>query len=136
MSDVEYLDAPQEVLDLAAKPIQENPESDFAKAKIKYLMKPMKKSKWAGQCHLAHGPWRHLLPDHDYVVILWDEYWQAHEDNREPLLYHELCHVARTESGKWALRQHDIQEFPEVILRYGCWNPQLKCLEPRIRRSY
>ena len=136
MSDTEYLDAPQEVLALVEKLIQENPESDFVKAKIKYLMKPMKKSKWAGQCHLAHGPWRHLLPDYDYTILLWWEFWQTHEACREPLLYHELCHVARTESDKWALRQHPITEFPEVIARYGCWSPELKCLEPRIRRPY
>ena len=64
MPDIEYLDAPQEVLDLATKLVRENPESDFTKARIKYLMKPMKNSKWAGRCHLAHGPWRHLLPVH------------------------------------------------------------------------
>jgi len=33
-ADQEYLDAPQEVLDLAAKLARDNPESDFAKARI------------------------------------------------------------------------------------------------------
>lgn len=136
MPDVEYLDAPQEVLDLAANLVQVHPHADFAKARVKYLIRPMKRSKWAGRCHRSTGPWRHLLPDYDYVVILWAEYWEAHEANREPLLYHELCHVARTESDKWALRDHPIQEFPEVIAEYGCWSPELRCLEPKIRRPY
>jgi predicted metallopeptidase len=136
MSNQEYLDAPQEVLDLAQKLVVTHHQADFAKARIKYLMKPAKKSSWAGRCHLAHGPWRYLLPDYDYVILLWQEYFQANEARREPLLYHELCHVARTESGKWALRKHPITEFPEVIMEYGCWAPELACLEPRIRRAY
>ena len=134
----EYLDAPQDVLDLAAKLALTHPEADFAKARIKYMTKPMKRSKWAGRCYLAHGPWAHLLADYDYIVVIWAEWWEAlgNEARREPLLYHELCHIIRTESGRWALRQHPITEFPEVIAEYGCWSPELECLVPHVKRAY
>jgi len=135
MPDIDYTDAPHEVMDLVSSLIQIHPEADFAKARVKYLLKPMKKSKWAGKCCLAGGPWRHLLPDYDYVIVLWQQYWETHNDHRAPLLYHELCHIIRTDAGRWALRQHPIQEFPEVIQEYGCWSPELKCLEPVVRRA-
>lgn len=132
----EYVDAPSEVLELARKIILEHPEADFAKARINYMMKPMKKSTWAARCYLAHGPWAHLLPHYDYAIVIWQEYWNTNEDHREPLLYHELCHVLKSEKDRWVLRKHVIQEFPEVIKRYGCWSPQLECLIPRIKRPY
>lgn len=135
MPKTDYADAPQEVLDLAQSLVDSHPHTDFAKARIKFLVKSMKKSSWAGRCHLTNGPWR-LLSEYDFVIVLWKEYWDDHEAHRAPLLYHELCHITRTEWETWALRRHPITEFPEVIMEYGCWEPSLACLEPRIKRPY
>jgi hypothetical protein len=48
--------------------------------------------------------------------------------DREITLFHELCHPkARDDQGKWGgMRQHPIQEFPEVVERYGAYTPALK----------
>jgi len=132
----DYLDAPEDVEELARARFLQNPLMDACKAKIKYLVKSAKKSTWLGQTHLAHGPWKHLS-DFDYVIILWAEWWECASDHdKQALLYHELLHIALTQNETWALRKHTIQEFPEVVKQFGAWTPELKCLEPIVRRPY
>lgn len=130
----DYQDAPDEILDMAKALLERFPMMDAAKARIKYLVASMKKSKWAGRCHLTNGPWK-FLSDWEYVIIIWKEYWDSHDENcRQALLYHEMLHVMMSESEKWVLRQHPIQEFPEVVEAFGLWSPELACLAPR--RAY
>ncbi len=128
----DYQEATDEILDMVNALLEQFPEMDAAHARVKYLTKSMKKSKWAGRCHLATGPWKHLA-EWDFVIIVWAEWWAGHDDNcRKALLYHELLHIARTEAGTWGLRQHPITEFPEVIEEFGLWSPELACLGPRM----
>jgi len=105
-------------------------------ARIKFLTKTQDKSKWAGQCHLTRGPWQYLS-NFDYVILVWLEWWNAHDSHqKEALLFHELLHIVQNDKGKWKLLKHLIQEFPEVVMAYGAWSPELKCLEPIMRKGY
>ena len=128
----DYQEASQEIMDMVGELLARFPMMDAAKARVKYLAKSMKRSKWAGRCHLATGPWKHLA-DWDYVIIIWQEWYDTNDpDCQMALLYHEMLHIALTESEKWALRQHPITEFPEVIEEFGLWSPELACLGPRM----
>ena len=75
----------------------------------------------------------------DYLVIIDLEYWSgATPEEREILMFHEMCHMTialdkdgverfNNETGLpvWALKGHDVEEFIEVVARYGAWNPEL-----------
>jgi hypothetical protein len=71
-------------------------------------------------------------------MILDQQFWtQADGRAREALVYHELLHAAHavdrdgepkfTEEGKpiWDIRGHDIEEFNDVVRRYGAWAPDV-----------
>jgi len=70
----------------------------------------------------------------DFILTLDLEFWDtASERQREALVFHELMHCtqARDKEGElrfdseglpvWAIRPHDIEEFNEVVRRYGAW---------------
>ena len=70
----------------------------------------------------------------DYLVVLNAAWWQsASAEQREALLYHELCHVKqavdqygalkfdRDGYPVWTLVSHDLEEFNAVVARYGAW---------------
>lgn len=75
----------------------------------------------------------------DFLVILDATYWEeADEIKREILVFHELCHCIQKvdqygaprfdKDGRpvWGLRGHSVEEFSEVVQRYGAWNDELK----------
>lgn len=74
----------------------------------------------------------------DFIMMLDFEFWtQADARAREALVFHELLHAAHaidkdgepkfTEEGMpiWEIRGHDIEEFNEVVRRYGAWLPDV-----------
>jgi hypothetical protein len=74
----------------------------------------------------------------DFIMTLDAEWWtQADGRAREALVFHELLHAAHavdkegepkfTEEGLpiWDIRGHDIEEFNEVVRRYGAWAPDV-----------
>jgi len=64
----------------------------------------------------------------DFVIWLAEDFWlgEATDDMRRALLDHELCHCAfDEETEEWKLRQHDIEEFKEIIERHGLWSSAL-----------
>ncbi len=126
----EYADAP-EVQELAEVVIEEFGLIDASMARIKYLFKRSDKSKTNGTISLAGAKWKHLT-GYDYVVVIWDKFWdQAPISDQRALLYHELLHAERTETRKgtkWVLRDHVVEAFPEEVQQFGAWSPQLKML--------
>lgn len=78
---------------------------------------------------------REVYGEFDFVLLLNKELWQSTKFKtkaRELDVFHELCHAAADiddSTGEqkvderdrlcWRLRKHPIQEFPEVIERYG-----------------
>lgn len=84
----------------------------------------------------------------DYVMILDAHFWaQASPMQREALVYHELCHTeqARTPDGElkftadglpvWGMRAHDLEEFNEVVARYGAWLPDVQAFISALRKG-
>ena len=93
-----------------------------------------------GKCIKASELQRELV-DWDFVILLNFEVWNSAEFTREKklaLLDHELCHAEPaldkegepkvTASGKkvWRIREHDVQEFTEIIARHGCYKKDLQ----------
>jgi len=73
-----------------------------------------------------------LTPFLKYDLVVWiaeDEYSKLSGEQRDALIDHELCHVEYdTVEDKIALVGHDIEEFNEIIVRYGAWNKSLMYL--------
>ncbi len=76
---------------------------------------------------------------YDIIVILNREAWQTlDEDQRRALMFHELCHAALSEDQNgnpkkdargrqiYRIRKHDIEEFGEVVVQFGCYKLDLE----------
>lgn len=59
----------------------------------------------------------------DFAVIVNRKEWEENltPAQRRAVVDHELCHCIRNHKGKWSLRNHDIEEFSEVIERHGLY---------------
>lgn len=75
----------------------------------------------------------------DFLMILDHTFWSnAPMLQRTALVHHELLHADHkrdkdgeplfTEDGRprWGIRPHDIEEFNEVVRRYGAWLPDIR----------
>ena len=64
----------------------------------------------------------------DFVIWLAQDWWRGilTDVQRQALLDHELCHcVFDEETETYKLRGHDIEEFREIVERYGLWSDDL-----------
>ena len=76
----------------------------------------------------------------DFLMTLDGEYWEAASDHeKEILVFHEACHMGLKldadgcpmideDSGKarWKLIGHDVEEFSNVVRRYGAHSPDIQ----------
>jgi hypothetical protein len=82
---------------------------------------------------IVHGP------EPDFLMLLDWHFWAgATPMQREALVFHELCHTAHavdregelrfTDEGRpvFELRGHDVEEFGDVVARYGAWLPDIQ----------
>ena len=61
-----------------------------------------------------------------YDFIIWlakDQYQLLAPLQREALIDHELCHCEWDMDTGASIRPHDIEEFTEILQRYGYWWP-------------
>jgi len=124
----------QECIEIATKLMQQHPDmlNDANMASIKYLIKTADKSSYAGKCSKATGKWA-FLTGYDYVIEIWGVWWQhANDSAKEALILHELLHILRDVDSKgnvkWKIRNHDVEEFHEVVQLYGSWDTPLQAL--------
>lgn len=95
-----------------------------------------------GQCK-KRSELDRTLDAYDFVILLNKEAWPGFTpEQRERLIYHELCHAQieiddggdekRDEAGRLVIRgrKHDIQDFRDVVERYG-WDQDLSDLAQR-----
>lgn len=66
-----------------------------------------------------------------FCIIIAHPAWQVlPQKYREALVDHELCHcgIEINEKGdtKLVLRNHDVQEFSDIVRRYGAWTPDVQ----------
>ncbi len=102
-----------------------------------------------GQMKKASDLDRELHP-FDFVCLLNAEWWQnarVTDGQRRALLDHELCHcsVKLDKDGEplldakdrvvYRLRKHDIEEFTQIVERYGCYKRDLERFAAALRRS-
>lgn len=93
-----------------------------------------------GKCVKASELQRELV-DWDFVILLNFEVWNSKEFDRKKklaLLDHELCHAEPAldkegepkvnASGKkvWRIRDHDLQEFHEIVARHGLYKSDIQ----------
>lgn len=90
------------------------------------------------------GPLEREFHDHDFIILLnWKVWQELPEIARRALLDHELTHCAsaiddQTGETTYYVRKHDLEEFNEIVSRYGLWregverfvNAALKKKEP------
>lgn len=65
----------------------------------------------------------------DFIIWLAQDWWMGilTDHQRRALLDHELCHCKfDEESETFKIRPHDIEEFQEIIERYGLWDESLR----------
>lgn len=72
------------------------------------------------------GPDEWAPPDESFLIVVWQRAWEELKpQQREALIYHELLHanVEFDSDGqpKLGLVGHDIEEFDDVVRRYGVW---------------
>jgi len=62
---------------------------------------------------------------YDFIIWLSADRWGLLAPlQKEALIDHELCHCQWNDiEGKAAIRPHDIEEFAEILERYGYWWP-------------
>jgi Putative phage metallopeptidase len=67
--------------------------------------------------------------DVNYIIEIGLDFWQPalKRELRVPLLDHELNHaIGKDAKGRPHLTGHDVEEFEEIIRRYGIWEPGLQ----------
>jgi hypothetical protein len=85
---------------------------------------------------------------HDFVIVLNSEAWYVlTEEQREALMFHELCHaaIAVDQNGNpkkdardrqvYRIKKHDIEEFGDVIAKFGCYKQDLENFVATAMRS-
>ena len=93
-----------------------------------------------GQAKKASDLSRELV-DYDFAILLNYEVWverEFDEDARKAVLDHELCHCAvdlddhgnprEDDRGRkvWRVRKHSVEEFTEIVRRYGTYKADLE----------
>ena len=94
-------------------------------ARVKFLKtSPYIEKNIAARCTRANN-FVMLFGEVEFVIECSGDLWDSLSlELREILLYHELLHIVCTQnekSGEWkfSLRQHDVNEFSEIIQEYG-----------------
>lgn len=102
-----------------------------------------------GKCKKASDLDRELAA-FDFVIILREEFWKhprVTDKQRTALLDHELMHAAvkfddrgdpeHDTRGRtvYRTRKHDIEEFADIVARYGCWKSDLESFAAALRRG-
>jgi len=101
----------------------------------------------AGRCIRASHAVKYFS-DYDYVIEVSGELWDSlNELTKDVLIWHELAHIHVEYNKKGErllkLRDHDVQDFSEIIKRYGIdWFTDLRTfaasvydLEPKDERK-
>lgn len=65
------------------------------------------------------GKYKALMPYDFVITFYWPNCENLTEEKLEKLMYHELRHVGFDGDGKFTIIQHDVEDFREVIDRWG-----------------
>lgn len=113
----------KEIEDLIKKCIKQN-EIDVGDASICGLMvTPAISSTVAGRCIKANKELNHFS-GYDYIIEISKEIWDLiSQKSKELLILHQVMHIKITYNKQgnpsYSLRPHDVQDFVELIEKYG-----------------
>jgi hypothetical protein len=76
----------------------------------------------------------------DFVITLnWQTWVVLDDEAKTALLDHELTHCvykdSRTGDIAPAVRDHDLEEFREIVDRHGLWSPMVKSMAQVMKRT-
>ncbi|WDL97828.1 putative metallopeptidase [Alicyclobacillus sp. ALC3] len=112
-------------------------------------------SDWAGKAKKCTAFERHMTGKQLFVFVN-AEAWEAlKHDQRLALVDHELCHFSRKserhyddeqqgwvdawtaadDSDSWGIRDHDVEEFSDVIKRHGLWEQGIEQFAQAVRNA-
>jgi hypothetical protein len=101
-----------------------------------------------GMCKRASDLDRELTP-YDFIILLNQPFWLSDQVTflqRQALLDHELCHAAVKVDGTgepvvderdrvvYRTRKHDVEEFREIVDRWGVWKEDLESFAQALAR--
>jgi|GEM_PF-3801091 len=124
-----FRDGQREILPLADRLIGKCDKlGHLAHFEIKYLFAKedltSKGKRLLGKAH-KFGERDKLLHRFSFMIIVDEEFWMNFPEKREPLLLHELLHCGINGDGKPTVVPHDLEEFGEVVRRYGAWGQDI-----------
>ncbi|KJS23134.1 MAG: hypothetical protein VR72_02920 [Clostridiaceae bacterium BRH_c20a] len=110
---------------------------------------------WAGKCKKCTSFERHLTSKMFFVFINDDVWTRMNSNQREALVDHELCHILRRKGefinhetrevefrwankedpDNWYIREHDVEEFSDVIYRHGLWETGIEKFAVAVRKA-
>lgn len=150
-----YFEEAPEVKELAERIIDEyHPHLVDAKDLIGYYYrKGTPAVDWAGKAKKCTAFERHATGYLLFVFIDADA-WQYYKDEqRVALVDHELCHFSRSftvtidpktlkeekswdpadEPESWSIRDHDVEEFSDIVKRHGLWETGIERFAEAVR---
>jgi hypothetical protein len=78
------------------------------------------------QRFLASGTAASVQDGHDFLILIDVKQWgQLAQHQRLALVDHELSHCSVSDSGKWTIVGHDVEELTHIIARHGLWRNEL-----------
>lgn len=102
----------------------------LANAKVAYLFRPsiVKGGKEKGGVASRASTKVAYLTGFDFVIEFSHEVWlKLTPEQRLALVDHQLAHCERDpNTGAWTMRDHDVEEFSDVVHRWGLWTMPLR----------
>jgi hypothetical protein len=125
--DGDWAEADDSVIDMAGELVRKY-HPWLRTARIGFLFRkeaPLAKGRYRlGQAQKVTDKLKAFM-DYDFVIWVAKDQWDGlTTERRYALLDHELCHCVWGDNG-WTMRPHEIEEFSEIIERWGFWTHAL-----------
>jgi hypothetical protein len=152
MAQVDFKPAP-EVKEIAEELIDKyHPHLRDAKHVIGYYFRDGA-SDWAGRAKKCTAFERHVTGFMLFMFINEQAWYMLTEEQQRALVDHELCHYSRKQGevidpktkqvkidwlnpadpDSWSIRDHDVEEFSDVIRRHGLWETGIESFAAAVR---
>ncbi len=139
---IEYKEVPSEILSIAKELIDQY-HAQLKECKIGFVFRSEASISGGklvlGTTGKVTEKIKPLLSDElDILIVLAeDQYALMSSLRRKALIDHELCHIIENpNTGGWTTKAHDINEFKEIVERYGLWSYDLQNIGEAVAKAY